>query len=361
MKCALILIPGLDPAQQDHYRDVLVRNLVTVEEAVRVLERGDAGVPGERVVSLHVDGLHVEEGSEQATTLHVYEAWWGDLVERPEQHTPARAILEGFQLLAYWLHPSLRPAFTQSRFLALSLVLSSLLLLLWYVGILTAGLAAIGADGSLGALSEHARAFADTVGGHAIWVALAGVLALLPVNALVAIAGFTRRYLTNMSRADETGIRDAIRARVQRVLRQTDAQGYDRTVIVAHSFGTVIAADLIAELSPHEGRQLQVITLGSPARVLAYRSRWMSKTLERAIASPVVTAWHDYYSEQDWMCSAMLEADRPNPLRQSHRLEREAPLADRLTGVTHKAYFRDREVLGGILAVFDKASSPPPR
>lgn len=354
MKCALILIPGLDPAQQEHYRDVLVRNLVTVEESVRVLERGDAGVSGERAVCLQVG-----EGGERAATVHVYEAWWGDLVGRPEQHTPARAILEGFQLLAYWLHPSLRPAFTQSRFLALSLVLSSLLLLLWYVGILTAGLAAIGADGSLGALSEHARSFAETVGGHAAWVALAGVLALLPVNALVAIAGFTRRYLTNMSSADETGIRDVIRARVQRVLKRADAQGYDRIVIVAHSFGTVIAADLIAEMLPQGDRRLQLITLGSPARVLAYRSRWVRQALERAIASPVVTAWHDYYSEQDWMCTAMLDADRPSPVRQSHQLEREAPLADRLAGVTHKAYFRDREVLRSILALLCNASPPP--
>lgn len=140
MKCALILLPGLDPAQQDHYRDVLVRNLVTAEESVSILERGDAGVPDERAAC-----LQIEDGSEGGTTVHVYEAWWGDLVARPEQQTPARAILEGFQLLAYWLHPSLRPAFRRSRFLTLSLTLSSLLLLLWYVGILTAGLAGTGA------------------------------------------------------------------------------------------------------------------------------------------------------------------------------------------------------------------------
>lgn len=351
MKCALILIPGLDPVQQDHYRDLLVRNLVTAETSVSVLEQGDAGVPGERAVCLQVG-----DGGQGAATVHVYEAWWGDLVGRPEQQTPARAILEGFQLLAYWLHPRLRPALAQSRFLSLSLVLSSLLLLLWYLGILTAGLAAIGADGSLGALSVHARSFAETIGGHAIWVALAGVLALLPVNALVAIAGFTRRYLTNMATADGTGLRDAIRARVHRVLKQTEAQGYDRIVILAHSFGTVIATDLIADMPPDGNGRLQLITLGSPARVLAYRSRWLCQSLERAVASPVATAWHDYYSEQDWMCSAMLEADQQEPERQRHRLEREAPLVDRLAGVTHKAYFRDRRVLRGILALFDTSS-----
>lgn len=353
MKCALILLPGLDPVQQDHYRDVLVRNLVTAEASVSILEWGDAGVPDERAAC-----LQVEDGSEKGTTVHVYEAWWGDLVARPEQQTPARAILEGFQLLAYWLHPSLRPAFRQSRFLTLSLVLSSLLLLLWYVGILTAGLAAIGADGSLGALSTKAGAVAEAVGGHAIWVAVAGLLALMPVNALVAIAGFTRRYLTNMATADETGLRDVIRGRVHRILKSTEGQGYDRVVIVAHSFGTVIATDLVAEMSAPVARQLRLITLGSPARVLAYRSRWLRRTLERAYGTPVIAEWHDYYSEQDWMCTSMFDTEQHDSSFQRHWLERDAPLVDRLTGVTHKAYFRDRAVLRGILAALGNQEAP---
>lgn len=57
------------------------------------------------------------------------------------------------------------------------------------------------------------------------------------------------------------------------------------------------------------------------------------------------------------MCTAMFDTEQHDSACQSHRLERDAPLVDRLTGVTHKAYFRDRAVLRGILvALGDKGA-----
>jgi len=323
-------------------RERLAKGMRQVTERVQVREEGK---PSETLHSLKAD---MPEG---ASVFDLHEAYWLDLLPRQSEEMPWRRLLSGMGLLRYWLFS---PVWRSIRHPTMMLngILSAALLLAWYYGVLVVGFTAIGADSAADAgaasswLSQLSAVLGEwglAMGGWQVWLVVSVVLALVPVAQLVDISWFTKRYLQNERVDEEIGCRDRIRSQVREaLLALLEQPGYRRVTVVSHSFGTIIAMDLLADLRPE--RAVRLFTLGSPAELLEYRSQWMREEIRRCLESPAISQWWDFYSRQDWM-AAPVPGHRKHHASFSIPVEREDSLLHRLTGETHKAYYSERRVL----------------
>ena len=175
------------------------------------------------------------------------------------------------------------------------------------------------------------------------------LLASFKTDELAQMAQFSKDYLENRRRDAEVGLRDRIRRRVAETLERVLAEPYAEIVVVGHSFGSVIAIDLLAGWPhPLDRERLALVTLGSPEAVLACRSRWLDAEREKLFECRLAV-WLDFHSPTDWLCTAVTRHRRHYP-EGSRELHFEAPLLDRVTGRTHMAYYGDPAVLESLAA-----------
>lgn len=353
---AILIIPGLEVLPRNAARDRLALGL---RHAAERFHARDEGEPGEARHSLNAA---LPEGG--GVVLDLYEAYWLDLVPRQSEEKPLRRLLSGLDLLRYWFFSPVWRAFRHPAMI-LNGILSAALLLAWYYGVVVAGFAAMGAESALTCpdLAEPALwlnqpaacmgKLGSSMGGWQVWAAMSAVLALVPVAQLVDISWFTKRYLQNERDAQGMGCRDRIRSRVREALVELLEQpGYRSVTVVAHSFGSIVAMDLLADLRPT--RPVRLLTLGSPAELLAYRSHWMREEIRRCLDSPAISQWWDFHSRQDWM-AAPVPGHKSRHAAHSIPVEREDSLRQRLMGETHKAYFGERQVVETLFAMPETA------
>jgi hypothetical protein len=281
----------------------------------------------------------------------------------PEQAElgPWQKLGSGLDMLAYWLF-SWRTwrAFAVSRFITLGLMAGGLLLVLWYVALALVVADAVTKDVTLtaeiadlpviGNLLQMFLAAAKMIGHWYWWALIAFVLSIVPVDALVQLARFAKDYLENRPDETEVGLRDRMRNRVRTTLANVLEAGYDEVFVVAHSFASVLAIDLLADW-PHgeDFDRLKLVTLGSPIAVLGYRSRWLDAERAQLLRRPELDTWIDFHADTDWLCTAIPgHADRYGEM--SRKLDFEAPLRQMLTGQTHLLYYRSSEVLETLAA-----------
>jgi hypothetical protein len=356
---AIVLVPGVKREERFFRRDTLVSNLETVESFP--LRRGDAvevaGDVGVRLTARPVRTASAPPGPD----LDVFEAHWADMVPEQVELGPWQKLGSGLDMLAYWLL-SWRTwrALSVSRYITLGLMIGGLLLVLWYVALVLVVADAVTKDVTLTAgvrdvpvLGSLLQMFLDAAGmiGRWYWWALiACVLSIVPVDALVQMARFAKDYLENRPDETEVGLRDRMRDRVRATLENVLEAGYDEVVLVAHSFGSVLAIDLLADW-PHRDdfARLRLVTLGSPIAVLAHRSRWLDAERTQLLQRPELDVWLDFYAPTDWLCTAVPgHAERYRGM--SRELDFEAPLRQMLTGQTHMLYYRCSEVLETLAA-----------
>jgi hypothetical protein len=356
---AIVLVPGVKREERFFRRDTLVSNLETVEAFP--LRRGDAvevaGDVGVRLTPRPLRAVSAPPGPD----LDVFEAHWADMVPEQVELGPWQKLGSGLDMLAYWLF-SWRTwrALTVSRFITLGLMMGGLLLVLWYLALVLVVADAVTKDVTLTAgvrdvpvLGNLLQMFLDAAGmvGHWYWWALiAFVLSIVPVDALVQMARFAKDYLENRPDETEVGLRDRMRNRVRATLENVLEAGYDEVLLVAHSFGSVLAIDLLADW-PHRDdfARLRLVTLGSPIAVLGYRSKWVDAERRQLLERPELDIWLDFYAPTDWLCTAVPGHAERYP-GMSRELDFEAPLRQMLTGQTHMLYYRCSEVLETLAA-----------
>ena len=362
---AIILIPGFRREERFFLRDVLVRNLTTAEAFP--LEPGErievAGEPGRR---LNVKGVR---GRPRGPDLDVFEAYWADMAQEAAELGPWRKLGNGLELLAYWLF-SWRAwrALAVSRYITLGLMLSGLILVFWYVALVLLVADTVRKDPALsqnivglpvlGGLLEAFYGAADAIGQWYWWLLIAFVFSFVPVDALVQLARFVKDYFENKPDESEVGLRHRMRRRVSATLEQVLAEPYREVVVVAHSFGTVLAVDVLAGWPHREDfrRSIALITLGSPIAVLGYRSKWLDGERRQLLGHPDLSIWLDFHARTDWLCTAVPgHAERYRD--QSRELDFEAPLGRRLSGQTHLLYYRHPAVLEALAAPLPECSS----
>ncbi len=345
---AMVFVPGLSNRQIGAAREMLLSGLETSLEGASVT-RLPAEESGGGAIPVEVRG---PTGTEPRR-IDVFEAYIGDIRTQLTTDKTWRKVLGGLGLIVYWAFSPVWKAAWSSTYLFLGIVGSSLLLGAWYYGVLGIGLQAIGSgaiEDAPGFVEKWALAVGDGMLGWKVWLTVSLVLAWFPINSLVDLAFFAKRFLTQRPSDEGVSLRDASRNRVRDALDAVLAHPeYSRVTLLAHSFGTVVAVDLLADRERDD--RLRLVTLGSPLRILSARSRWLRAEVLKCAEQGAQVKWIDVHSEQDWMGGSLPLPE--STAVESRTLELDAGLGDRLFGRTHDRYFRDSDTLKVALGIGD--------
>ena len=269
---AILLIPGIRPAKQGEHLDVFVDGMRGAVESAVCSSPSAAeieGLKGKRIAC-----RFLRDNSEKE--IDVYECFVSDLVPDLANAAPLPKLRDGTRLIFFWLFSGIWRALRNNKYLALTALASSIMLLLWYGAVLAVGLAAIGnlpVDDQSGLLSQGMKAiasFGDRLGKWSVWIGIGTILSFLRVGRVANISHFLRLYL------EDEEIRNAMRSRIREPLYQLVTKGeYARVTVFAHSFGVLAATDVMADFV-HEGDpKVRVISLGGPVAVVLKVGTWV--------------------------------------------------------------------------------------
>lgn len=281
--------------------------------------------------------------------------YWGDLRPATSGIGPARKLLVGLELLAYWFGSlGFIRATLGHRYLAGSMLVTLGIFLFWYLTTLMLVTDQAAQPDWLPewviAASNRLNDLLPAIWG---WVGLTAIMQLAPVEKVIGITGWAKAYLTNQKAGDSdgTGLRDKAVARLADRLWRADRSGrYDEIVVAAHSFGTALAVDVLADFRAK--LDLRLVTMGSPLFVLQARDRRYKTLIADATTNDRVRRWEDFWSKQDWMCTAVprvRDPDRPDA-RSTTEIPMAVSLGQRMTGASHWLYFDDDTVLSSLIA-----------
>ncbi|MCE9672157.1 lipase family protein [Myxococcus stipitatus] len=371
---AIVLVHGLGSKERDFAREQLLQGLLQVPESATVTQQSPVAVQGVEGLQLLV--THAEDGAQRQ--LDLYEAFWGDLAPSLAQADIKTRMLGGLELLPYWLLSGVWRGIAQRKALTVSMLVGMFLLVAWYWSTLALFFTAVGQDPSLlgagtpaglpvptstgtvaGDLLKQVSTWLGIagawMGGWRVWAAVSIIVGLLPVNGLVDIADFARRYLTDARMGENpVGLRSKLRLRINGTLRAVVESGhYSRVTVVAHSMGTAIAVDVLANYRSPSKTQLRLVTLGGPLELLARRAKWVTEEIESCVQNPRVTQWADFYSKDDWFCT-QTPFTNAEPRLTHTCIEQRASFGSRLSGATHYRYLVNPTVLALLL------TRPPP-
>jgi len=276
----------------------------------------------------------------------VTEAYWNDLVPGLTNQPLKTKVLRGLSLLFYWTFSGIWKGVWGRKYLTMNMMLSSVVLLLWYVGTLALFAKAVSSsfeDGT--AIAQALQSF----GSWKLWASATAAMGVIPVALMIDIVDFAKRYIAEESgSADGPALRWQIVKRVRdQVLVDMGAGPYDRVTVVSHSFGTVVAVDVLADLPVPTETPLRSITLGSPLELLAKRASWLNDEKQKCLERSELVEWVDVNSPVDWLCTG---ADLPvHPKAKTCAIRPTGTLIDRLAGKLHCRYFDNQGVARRVL------------
>ncbi|MGI6454718.1 MAG: hypothetical protein ACOX5R_03745 [bacterium] len=351
---AIVLIPGIKREEKFARREALVKNLLTIESypLERVGEIEIAGESGQRLKAKSPRDPNLPH----APDIDVFEAYWADMTPNQVDTTPWQKLLNGLRLLIYWQAWPFWKACGNSFYITLGLITGGLLLVLWYLSLVLLVADAISQDPMIreyadqaplvGTLLQGFLKLTSLIGNWELWALTAICLAFVPVDELVQIARFIKDYFEDKPDRDEVGLRARVKTRVRSTLTNVLKESYDEVFIVSHSFGTIIAIDILADWHEmNDFNRIVFFTLGSPFAVMRYR--WgelngeIKKLQQKCQSRP---CWFDFYSNSDWLCTAIPEHQQMYPDKSFH-LNFKAPVLQKITGATHLYYYRNSTFL----------------
>lgn len=337
----LILVPGSAKMARGSQRDRLVRGIVTTSERIAIKAVDEDDVPAD-VVRL------AATADRDTHQIDVVEAYWNDLAPSMHNAGVRTKFMRGTSLLIYWAYSGVWRGFHNRRYLTLGLISGAVALITWYYGTAAMFVQALVADetapGAVRSALGPLLPLMQAVGTWKVWAVASMVMGLIPVNMLIDILDLAKRYLSNeRTDADQVGLRMQIRSRVrEQILAATQNDDYSRVTILGHSFGTVVATDVVADL-PVSSCPLRFITTGSPIELLKRRAEWLPQEALKCLRRSDLSSWTDICSDGDWFASG---ADLPEHDKvRSLRVPIEGTFLDQVSGRTHGGYFDRDEVI----------------
>jgi len=352
---AIIFVPAFDSKEKDYYINrYLAIGLTNRLEDKRVhLESEEVKISGQTGRRFTLESTF---GAKKE--IDIYEIYWRDLIDDINDKSIRYRVFRGVYLLFYWLFASFKIGRTSKLFFLQ--VLSILFLIIaWEYSTVTIALTAIGNDpNALGfhlpkEMATTLGELGKTFGGWQIWLITGALLSVLPVpaNVLINLLDFMVRYAEDDTERGLVSIRDKLRYRLASVLNDTlNEAKYSKITVLAHSLGAVLAVDFLADYKHPSAKKISFITLGSPLKPLASISNWISEEVMKCLNNESVEKWHDFYSNQDWLCTrAPIPCDAGNEKFQATAISLKVSLAKQMSGESHSAYFFDRSVLEKII------------
>lgn len=319
-KRAVILVPGFGKQEQLEARDRLVDAMTHYSDGYNTSTEEGAESGG---LQSTVVRATARQGAQDASEIHVFEAYWGDLIPDWGQESPWARVKRGLALIRYWAWGGMVRAMARQelpRRTIVVMMIAAVLLLLWYflaLTVLAQALAGSEAGGSpewvkslvgfLGLTDEQIASW-GALGSAPIVAFVVGFLGLGFIERIANVAAFTKAYLRDDIIGDGTiGLRAKARHRVLPVLDHVydSDHGFDEVYVVAHSLGGAIAIDALAEYGDNLSRTT-LFTWGSSIGVLVQQEPLIEQEIAKFYsADPRIRNWVDVVLPGDYMASTV--------------------------------------------------------
>lgn len=351
----VVIVPGLDAKR---YGQVLERAVDALKCVVGDRISKLATRQGEGVSRAMID---IDQTDGTRRRIELRELAWLDLRPSMEKVSIYIRLVRGARLVTYWFRPQLLKVLPKtSRGMAGWIMLTVFGLAIWYA------LAAAAAYGALTALLPDSCApdGASMHGAARIWGGLcsrlasvrdalpdAKLLGVLAVGALgfkPLVDGIDVSWSAQSYMANRDALRLQLRLRLQGMLSfiATEQQAYRRIIVLAHSFGTVVAADALgtALLDGTALPSVHLVTLGSPLEFLTLREANLRDVITGCLDAPSTVHWSDFYAPADAFCSRV-PVDPAHPKFTAHLIEIGGTWPEAALGLRHAAYFEHAQVI----------------
>lgn len=335
-KRAIIFIPGFQHKAMGTCTEKLASNIALQFPDKEVFVRIDEN-----------DDISLENTTFKK--LDLYEAYWMDCIPINTNESPTSKILNGAKLIYFWLFSKIWIETRRSKSMTFGLALSGLALLIWYLTIIFSLFYPYDiTDFSFPALLEQIK-------DNDIWnlATLTPIIAVLTlpllasINQLIYISSSIRAYILNLSKDEDAilGTRGLIHSKICTVFRKVYAKDYDEVIIVAHSFGSIIAIEVLSLWQNNNDiSKTTLVTWGSPINLIKWKSNATKRALSELIEQNNLLRWLDIYSHHDWLCSYVVEHKIAFCDEASVEITFDCELTDKMTGRTHLYYYTDMRV-----------------
>ncbi|BBD57080.1 hypothetical protein NIES204_44160 (plasmid) [Planktothrix agardhii NIES-204] len=338
---AVIFIPGLSPQEKGVCLDIISNGLNNLED-FSFQDKGEAQIQGYTGKRFY---FH-EKGNNISREIDIYEAYWQDLVAENKLSNKELKIkvFQGFALFVEWIFSCVWKVLFEFSYVSLCFLISILLMVFWYYGILAIAMTAIGENQNFFGqsipedLAKAIAAIANYMINWRVWIIVSLILTFLPVEGIVDQFYFVTQYLRN----DEEGIslRTKTRNRVIPLLNNL-LSNYEKVTVVAHSFGVIISTDVLADYHSPTTQliPLRYITLGGTLKFLSYKSVNFQKEIQKCLDNKLISSWRDYYSNQDWFGSKTPVPEKKTSIEiEFYKTPIDSSLLEKVTGKTHTYY-----------------------
>lgn len=340
----ILFVPGMSVEHRGQYLDMLHDGLkrYCTGRGISYQSSDHAAADGSSIKSLDLP--------EQGRRVEIQEVYWSDLVPLLSQCGVVGKVLRGAGLLSFWaFNGRLWRSVVQAKYMTLSMILTLLLFLVWYATALLAGLEAVASKPEVfgvSVLPVAVERWVEHIAGWQSWLIVSALLVFLPTTEVLDISYGTKAYLQNLN-----GLAQKVRARLARAISSVEGrEDYERITVVAHSFGSVVAAEVLADYTGPATDKIRFVTLGGPLLVMGARSPRVAEAARRLLnGMRSGGGWLDFYSHQDWLCTVSVPGGG-HAGYEALPLEAKVSTADKYSGKSHQLYFQDFDVMEAILA-----------
>jgi len=352
----VVIVPGLDAKR---YGQVLERVVEALTKglgghAFQLATRQGEGVSRASIDFRQADGVR--------RRIELRELAWLDLRPSMDKVSIYTRLFRGARLVTYWLRPRLFQALPKtSRGMRCWILLTLVGLVVWY------GLAAAAAYAALTSLLPEPPepGGQPSHGAPQIWddvrtrlasirdalpsAKLMGALAVVALGFKPLVDGIDVSWSTQSFMVDRDGLRRKLRLRLRGMLSFVggETQAYRRILVVAHSFGTVVAADALgtAQVDDTALPPVHLVTLGSPLEFLTLCEPNLQGVVDGCLASHNTLSWSDFYALADAFCTRVPADPTAHPKFAAQEIEIGGSRLESALGLRHAAYFEHPKVL----------------
>lgn len=338
----ILFVPGFGGKEPEKYLKKLIDGI-----SIYCKEQG-LHCENKSVEDLGKGQIEITLSDNCTKVIDIDEAYWADLCPLLSSESGIIQVIRGLELFIYWImSKKLWKQVWSSRYIFVTFIITLVVALGWYYGVLAAMFTAMGANPEVfgvalpSSIAKNLSVVGQNMGSWYVWVIASVILSFLPVKIVIDISYGAKCYLKDHQRMYQK-----IYTRItQDIKRASHTQPYNRITVLSHSFGVVISTEVLAN---YNGSAIRHMTLGGSLLITAARCQRVNDALQKVLINPMITSWTDFYSDNDWLCTK-------SPISQNNKNFLPIPITstvyfdERLTGVSHDLYFNDNQVIKTLL------------
>lgn len=111
---------------------------------------------------------------------------------------------------------------------------------------------------------------------------------------------------------------------------------------------SILAVDVMSDLPLPDETRLRMVTLGSPAELLARKATWLEQEIDACAGRAELEEWVDVVSRADWLASGT--TPKSYPATREVTVRPHGTLLDRVAARVHGRYFDSQQAINEIAA-----------